>query len=152
MFAFILGREFRLSLAEIRNLFQEGVFEHVNEQLAIVSDIKETKVREVFPYMGGVIKVIKILNDVRDVTDFMTASKLYLERVDRTNKVPFSIAGYGEKIDMFKEGLRIKKFLKSCPDKSFRLVNKDPKNINSAVYKKERLAESETECNYISIA
>ncbi|EKD29453.1 MAG: putative DNA methylase, partial [uncultured bacterium (gcode 4)] len=52
---------------------------------------------------------------------------------------------------MFKEWLRIKKFLKSCPDKSFRLVNKDPKNINSAVYKKERLWESETECNYISI-
>lgn len=152
MFAFILGREFRLSLAEIRNLFQEGVFEHVNEQLAIVSSIEETKVRDLFPYMGGIIKVVKILDDVRDVTDFMTVSKQYLEQVERTNKVPFAIAGYGERIDMFKEGLRIKKFLKSCSDKSFRLVNKDPKNINSAVYKKERLAESETECNYISIA
>jgi len=152
MFAFILGREFRLSLAEIRNLFREGVFEQVNEQLAMVSDIEEKKIRDLFPHMGGIIKVVKILEDVRDVTDFMTASKHYLEQVDRTNKVPFAIAGYGEKIDMFKEGLRIKKFLKSCEDKSFRLVNKDPKNINSAVYKKERLGESETECNYISIA
>ncbi|MDP2104271.1 MAG: hypothetical protein Q8K26_05105, partial [Candidatus Gracilibacteria bacterium] len=90
MFAFILGREFRLSLAEIRNLFPEGVFEQANEQLAMVSDIEERKVRDLFPRMGGIIKVVKILEDVRDVTDFMTASKHYLERVDRTNKVPFA--------------------------------------------------------------
>jgi len=30
-------------------------------------------------------------------------------------------------------------------------VNKEPKNINSAVYKKEHLAESRTEVNYIKV-
>lgn len=71
--------------------------------------------------------------------------------MDRTNKVPFAIASYGESLDAFSTGLRIKKFLKSCEDKSFRLVNKEPKNINSAVYKKERLAESLTEVNFLKI-
>lgn len=101
--------------------------------------------------MGGVIKVVKILEEVKDIPDFMTATKKYLEQVDRTNKVPFAIAGYGEKLDNFATGLRIKKFLKACEDKSFRLVNKEPKNINSAVYKKEHLAESNTEINYVKV-
>lgn len=101
--------------------------------------------------MGGIIKVIKILDEVKDAPDFMTAAKDYLSQVDRTNKVPFAIAAYGEKLDNFAAGLRIKKFLKSCEDKSFRLVNKEPKNINSAVYKKEHLAESNTEVNYLKI-
>ena len=30
-------------------------------------------------------------------------------------------------------------------------MNKEPKNINSAVYKKEHLAESRTELNYIKV-
>jgi len=149
MFAFILGREFRLSLAEVENLFPTAIFEYVNEQFALVSEISEEEVRAVFPYMGGTIKVIKILDEVKDVPDFMTVAKSYLEQVDRTNKVPFAVAGYGEKFDNFATGLRIKKFLKSCEDKSFRLVNKEPKNINSAVYKKEHLSESETELNFV---
>ena len=149
MFVFILGREFRLSLAEVENLFPEAIFEYVNEQFALVSEISEEKIRENFTYMGGTIKVIKILEEVKDIPDFMTSAKSYLERVERTNKVPFAVAGYGEKFDNFATGLRIKKFLKSCEDKSFRLVNKEPKNINSAVYKKEHLSESETELNFV---
>lgn len=149
MFAFILGREFRLSLAEVENLFPRAIFEYANEQFALVSEISEKEIRTVFPYMGGTIKVIKILEEVKDVPDFMTVAKSYLERVDRTNKVPFAVAGYGEKFDNFATGLRIKKFLKACEDKSFRLVNKEPKNINSAVYKKEHLSESETELNFV---
>lgn len=149
MFIFVLGREFRLSLAEIQSLFPEAVFEFTNEQIALVSHIPEEEVRSNFARMGGTIKIIKILEEVRDIPDFMTAAKTYLERVNRTNKVPFAIAGYGEQMDIFSTGLRIKKFLKTCEDKSFRLVNKDTKNINSAVYKKERLGESETEMNFV---
>lgn len=149
MFTFILGREFRLSLAEIQSLFPHAFFEYANEQFALVSDISEEEIRDKFAYIGGTIKVIKILDEVRDVPDFMTVATDYLKRADRTNKVPFAVAGYGEKLDNFATGLRIKKFLKSCEDKSFRLVNKEPKNINSAVYKKERLGESETEVNFV---
>lgn len=151
MFVFILGREFRLSLAEIYSLFPGAIFEFANEQIALVSGISEAEVCRHFAHMGGVIKVIKILDEVKDVPDFMTAATEYLRGVDRTNKVPFAIASYGEKVDSFATGLRIKKFLKSCEDKSFRLVNKEPKNINSAVYKKEHLAESNTEMNYLKI-
>lgn len=139
MFVFILGREFRLSLAEIQSLFPEARFEYVNEQFALVSGISEQEIRDTFASIGGTIKIIKILDEVKDVPDFMTVATEYLRSVDRTNKVPFAVAGYGEKLDNFATGLRIKKFLKSCEDKSFRLVNKEPKNINSAVYKKERL-------------
>lgn len=149
MFVFILGREFRLSLAEIHSLFPMAVFGFVNEQIALVSGVSESDVYARFAHMGGVIKVIKILGEVKDIPDFMTAAKDYLSGVHRTNKVPFAVAGYGEKIDNFATGLRIKKFLKTCEDKSFRLVNKEPKNINSAVYKKEHLAESNTEVNYV---
>ena len=151
MFVFILGREFRLSLAEISSLFPGAVFEAANEQLALISGVSESEVCAHFAHMGGIIKVIKILDEVKDVPDFMTEATEYLRQVDRTNKVPFAVAGYGEKIDNFATGLRIKKFLKTCEDKSFRLVNKEPKNINSAVYKKEHLAESNTELNYVKI-
>ncbi|MDD2917213.1 MAG: hypothetical protein PHH70_05195 [Candidatus Gracilibacteria bacterium] len=149
MFVFILGREFRLSLAEIYSLFPGAIFEFANEQIAILSGVSEGEVCAHFAHMGGTIKVIKILDEVKDAPDFMTAAKEYLFEVERTNKVPFAVAAYGEKLDNFATGLRIKKFLKSCEDKSFRLVNKEPKNINSAVYKKEHLAESNTEMNYI---
>lgn len=37
MFVFILGREFRLSLAEIYSLFPGAVFEFANEQIALIS-------------------------------------------------------------------------------------------------------------------
>lgn len=151
MFVFILGREFRLSLAEIYSLFPGAVFEFASEQIALISNVSESEVCARFAHMGGIIKVVKILEEVKDVPDFMTVAKNYLERVDRTNKIPFAVAGYGEKFDNFATGLRIKKFLKTCEDKSFRLVNKEPKNINSAVYKKEHLAESLTEVNYMKV-
>ena len=151
MFAFLLGREYKLSLAEIFAVFPMADFAVANEQIALVSGIEEDAVRSGFARMGGTIKVVKILGDIRDTTEFTTRTKEYLEAVNRTNKVPFALASYGDKIDNFSTGLRVKKFLKTCEDKSFRLVNKEPKNINSAVYKKEHLAESETECNYIAI-
>jgi len=151
MFVFILGREFRLSLAEIYSLFPGAVFEFANEQIALITNVSEMEVCARFAHMGGIIKIIKILDEVKDVPDFMTAAKEYLSQVDRTNKVPFAVAGYGEKFDNFATGLRIKKFLKPCEDKSFRLVNKEPKNINSAVYKQEHLAESHTELNYVKV-
>ncbi len=151
MFVFILGREYRLSLAEIYGLFPGAIFEFANEQIALVSGISEAEVCGHFTHMGGVIKVVKILDEVKDVPDFMTAATEYLRCADRTNKVPFASASYGEKVDNFATGLRIKKFLKTCEDKSFRLVNKEPKNINSAVYKKEHLAESNTEMNYLKV-
>ena len=78
MFVFILGREFRLSLAEIYSLFPEAIFEAANEQIALISDVSEMEVCSRFAHMGGIIKVIKILDEVKDVPDFMTAATQYL--------------------------------------------------------------------------
>lgn len=151
LFSFILGREFKLSLAEIYSVFPAAHFEAVSETFALLSGIPREEVIERFARLGGTIKVVEILDECDDVPDFTQVASDYLAGLDTDGKTSFAIASYGEKMDNFTVGLRVKKEARSASGKSLRLVNKDPKNINSAVYKKEKLSETETELNSIVV-
>lgn len=154
-YAFILGREFKLAIAEIWHLFRDSELVLANHELYIAKNIDEEYLRETFPKMGGVIKVIKILHPVVGLSDFLRDVKKDIFEGDFTGKHPFALASYGERISQFRTGLKIKNDLVHSPDfeakgkRSLRLVNKDDTNINAAVFKKEKLGETLSEYNYL---
>jgi hypothetical protein len=51
MYAFILGREFKLAIAEIWHLFRESKLVFANHEVYIIKDIDEDYLRETFPKM-----------------------------------------------------------------------------------------------------
>ena len=155
MYAFILGREFKLAIAEIWHLFPDAEIVFSNHEVYIVRNIDEDDLREVFPKMGGTVKIVKISDECQSLGDFIKQVKKELFDREYTGKYPFAMASYGERIDQFRTGLKIKNDLVHASDfeangkRSLRLVNKDSQNINAAVFKKEHLAETLSEFNYI---
>ena len=155
MYAFILGREFKLAIAEIWHLFRESKLVFANHEVYIADDIDEDYLRESFPKMGGTIKIVKIVRPIEGMSEFIREVKKNIFDADFTGKHPFALASYGERMSQFRTGLKIKNDLTHSPDfeakgkRSLRLVNKDDTNINAAVFKKEKLELAESEYNYI---
>lgn len=59
LYAFELGREWRLSLAEIESLFGADSVRKIGETLVLIETEKD--VRSLFHRMGGVIRAFRIL-------------------------------------------------------------------------------------------
>ena len=155
MYAFILGREFKLAIAEIWHIFDDAELVFANHEVYIARDIDEEKLKSFFPKMGGTVKVVKIENESDSLSDFIKHVKKELFEREYSGKYPFAIASYGERIDQFRTGLKIKNDVvhslnfEADHKRSLRLVNKDSQNINAAVFKKEKLANTQSEFNYI---
>gem|GEM_PF-1390005 len=60
-FAFELGREYRLSLAEIWKVFPKAQFVYTDQHIALLSDITEEDIFKHASRLGGTIKIIKVL-------------------------------------------------------------------------------------------
>lgn len=142
LYAFELGREWKLSLAEIEAIFGADAVEKVTEKLAFVRT--DIDVRSIFWNMGGVVRAFRVLMPLRDTKMFPHRVMEVLEKVDDEGKVSFALGSIGPKVPLFSMGLRIKKDLKA-KGKSIRFANKDDRNLVSAVVKKESLAYHERE-------
>lgn len=116
MYAFILGREFKIAIAEIWHLFRESEIVFVNHELYIIRDIDEDYLRETFPKMGGTVKIVKLTQKIEGMSDFIREVKRELFEGDYTGKHPFALASYGERISQFRTGLKIKNDLTHSPD------------------------------------
>lgn len=116
MYAFILGREFKLAISEIWHLFRESELLFANHEVYIARDIDEDYLRETFPKMGGTIKVVKLIRPIASMSDFIRDVKADLFEGDFTGKHPFALASYGERISQFRTGLKIKNDLTHSPD------------------------------------
>lgn len=153
MFVFILWREFKLSIAEIYALFPKAVFLEANQQLLIVKNISKEEILSNFKRIWWTIKIIEIQEDLPNLKDFLKFCIEYIEenKKNETWKYNFSLAKYWEmSLDIFTSGIQIKKELVKAKIWSLRFVNKDNKNINSAVYKFEKLwQENGVELNII---
>lgn len=152
MIAFILWREFRLSIAEISNFFPDSKLIFTNREIAFFEWISENEITANFNKLWWSIKVIKVLDELQEEKNFAAESeKIISTKIDfETGKFCYAFAQYGMSSNIFMAGIKVKKELKKANFKNARFVNKDSNNVNAAVYKKEKLGTSSwIELNFI---
>jgi tRNA G10 N-methylase Trm11 len=148
LYAFSLGREWKLSLAELFALFSEKSYHSHSEMIAIFSiPLDEKQVIAKFRNIWGSIRVMQIQRE-SDLKRFPTDVIEIIGKPD--GKYHFALWVYGENFEQSHVWLRIKKTL-SEKWISARLINIENKNINAAAWKKERLGKSQSEFNLIKI-
>ena len=137
-FAFILGRESKLSLAELCNLYGSNKLITWTEHFAIfsLSHFSQTDLM----HLGGSLRVIRILEEGISSEHFTSQILLTIKESKHEGKYTFALANYGIQLPIFDMGMRIKKMLLG-EGISARLVNHENTNIHSAVFKKEKLAK-----------
>lgn len=107
LYAFSLGREWKLSLAELFALFGEKSYHSHSETVAIFSLSDEEKsIITKFRNIGGSIRVMKILRGT-ELKKFPTD---VIEIIGKPEgKFHFALGAYGENFEQSNTGLRIKK-------------------------------------------
>lgn len=111
LFAFTLGREWKLSLAELFAIFGNDAYQTHTETVAIfqIPGYSDEQLAKKFLTIGGSIRIIKILGETdekrfpTDVIGYLTDSKAI--------KADFALGAYGVKFRLSDIGLRIKKTL-----------------------------------------
>lgn len=149
LFAFTLGREWKLSLAELFAVFGNDAYQTHSETIAIFQIVgySDEQIQKRFMSIGGSIRVIKIIGTSSEKT-FPTDVIDHLRK--NQGKGDFALGAYGIEFRLSDIGLRIKKTLQES-GKSVRLVNQKNENINAASFKKERLAKTGFEFNLINL-
>jgi tRNA G10 N-methylase Trm11 len=149
IFAFALGREFKLSVAEIASACPECRFVSVDPKLAVVDGINAETALSIFSRLGGSVRVFEILSECT-VGDFARRSTEYLKTkiAGSEGKHSFALAAFGGEVPLFDAGLRVKKALKE-EDLSVRLCNVENRTINAASFKKDHLSKTRLECAYL---
>ena len=153
LYAFTLGREWKLSLAELLAIYWQSSYRGHNESVCLL-EITESSTEQIARYfrrIGGSIRVIEILDETderrfpTDVIDLIEG-----KQGDKGGKITFALGAYGTEYRVSDIGLRIKKTLVE-KGMSVRLTNIENKNINAASFKKEKLGKTQNEYNLISL-
>ncbi len=147
LFAFILGREYKLSLAELTHVFGvENLREH-NEEIALF-ELEKLDSKAILS-LGGTTRIIEILSDTTPES-FATDVIEFLEKKEKNSKFSFALVNFGIKFPLADAGMRIKKTL--AKNYNIRLLNTKNENIHSAVFKREKLAKTQTELALLKIS
>ncbi|MBP6981666.1 hypothetical protein KBB25_02730 [Candidatus Gracilibacteria bacterium] len=150
--AYILGREWKISLAELISLFGNDSLEKANEQVAIFSlpmGTKENLIKN-FQNVGGSVRMIEIYRE-SDVETFHTDVIETIKKEASGGKYTFALGQYGGlNLSLFSLGIRIKNTV-SGANISSRIANKDNTNLHVAAFKKEKLSKSGGEWNLLKI-
>lgn len=151
LFAFTLGREWKVSLAELMAIFGTESYQSHTETVAIfqILGYSAEQLQRKFLNIGGSIRIIEILRESSPAT-FPTDVIESLRTSKNTGKIDFALGVYGAEFRLSDIGLRIKKTLQDSGS-SIRLVNLKNENINAASFKKEKLAKTGYEYNLIVI-
>ena len=148
-FAFALGREFRLSIAEIASVCGFHSIVSATDKLAFVKLPNREAAVSAFLKLGGSVRVFEIVSRSASA-EFTAKSAEYLKGKAEASegKSSFALASVGADLPLFDFGLKVKKLLRA--DKlSVRLSNVDARTINAASFKKDRLSETLLECAYL---
>ncbi len=122
LYAFTLGRESRLSLAELVALFGRSSYQSHTDEVALFSlDIPRESMRKIFLQIGGSIRVIEILGETSRER-FPTDALSYLRSHHTDGKNTFALGSVGAEMQLQSMGLRIKKTLTE-KNISARLIN-----------------------------
>lgn len=141
LYAFTLGREWKLSLAELFSIFGESHYHSHSEEIALFHVEKTPEeMREIFASIGGSIRLIELIAET-DEKRFPTDVISEIRAHGKDGKMNFALGAYGLEYRLSDIGLRIKKTL-SDEGVSARLVNRENSNIVSAVFKTEKLGKT----------
>jgi tRNA G10 N-methylase Trm11 len=152
LYAFTLGREWKVSLAELFALWGTDAYQSHTETVAIFQIVgySAEQLQRRFLTIWGSIRIIELLGDTTpasfptDVIEIMTSQK-------GTGKIDFALGAYGIEYRLSDIWLRIKKTMQDAGS-SIRLVNQKNENINAASYKKEKLSKTGQEYNLIEMS
>ncbi|MDA9128869.1 hypothetical protein N9J72_00125 [Candidatus Gracilibacteria bacterium] len=142
MYAFQLGREYKLSIAEIYAMFPTAIPIHIDEKFCILDIDSLDEILKKAKRMGGVIKIIKIQKNVRDVSEMITQNAQNHEGKFRYG---LSLFGQGNLKKMLMDQ---KKDLKTH-GVSARFINKNFENLSSAQIIAEDLVTRNSDFNVI---
>jgi len=151
LYIFTLGREWKLSLAELFALWWEEAYQIHTEEVAIFQIVgySDEQLAKKFLTLGGQIRIIRILAETTPAT-FPTDVIAHILSTAHDGKITFALGAYGIEFRLSDIGLRIKKTLQE-KNYSVRLANTENQNINAASFKKAHLGKSGMEYNIISI-
>ncbi len=137
MIGFLLGREYKLSAAEILTVFPEGKTVYFSRDFLILDNLDEKDIKKNSDKLWWTIKIIKI-------------TKQSLLEIAKSSEWKFKywISIYWSKKNLKNILINTKKQLKN-ENISSRFINKDFKNISSAQIIWEKLVDRETDFNYI---
>ena len=150
-YAFTLGREWKISLAELFSLFWAESYRTHSEELALFQIIgySDEQIQKKFLTIGGSIRVMRVLSETSEKT-FPTDVIHELKKREKTGKITFALGAYGTEFRLSDIGLRIKKTLIES-GYSARIANIENININAAAFKKEKLSKSLSEYNLLKL-
>jgi tRNA G10 N-methylase Trm11 len=147
LYAFELGREWKVSLAEIEAIFGRSAIISVQPKLACIDT--QLPVSNIASTMGGVIRAFELVQELRDAKMFPHRVAELIRALDISGKIPFGLGQIWGNAPLFSLGLRLKKDIRSGGEThtplNVRFVNKDDQNLVSAVVKKEWLVGTKTE-------
>ena len=154
MFAFELGREFRLSLAEIFVVFPLGNTIFCDKKILILDWISKKEILSKAKNLGWSIKIIEIIKKdiLRDI--LKEIETIFFEDLDITNykwKFNYAINIFWNSPIWHKDFLKISKKVIKKLGKNPRFINQDFKNISSVAIIKEALVKKETDFNFIFV-
>jgi len=139
MFWFQLGREYKLSVAEILAVFPEWKTVYFGVDFLILDGLEKNKVLNVANNLWWSIKIVEIIDE--SIVDIALKSDW---------KFKYWISIFWEKKNL-KNILNVQKKELKDNDISSRFINKDFKNLSSAQIVWEKLVKSWTDFNYIYI-
>lgn len=151
LFAFSLGREFKLSIAEIASVCGFSSIVETSPDLAVVRFRDREAAIAAFAKLGGSVRLFEIQSDC-PFSEFLTkATEYYRGKMVSDAKNSFALAYVGPNKPKLSElALRVKKFLKTG-DLSIRACNVDDNTINAASFKKDHLSQTLLETAILEI-
>lgn len=143
MFAFQLWREFKLSLAEIYALFPQAWFEHISQNIAVISGVNAQEILKNASKLWGTIKIIELNPDYKGKPAFI----LLQDAQKKWGKFSYGFSVFWENSTKAFL-LETKKNLKQ-EGISVRFINKNFSNVSSAQILWEKLVQSGSDYNLI---
>lgn len=144
MFAFWLGRENKLSLAELWAVFPKANFEYMGKEVAILSKLTKQEILKKSGHLGGTIKIIELSENYRGKPELLILDAAKSQE----GKFAYGLSSLWEKKDLKKVLMLSKNTLKK-EWLSARFVNKDFKSLTSAQILWEKLVEKESDFTII---
>ncbi len=144
-YAFILGREYKLSIVEIGSVFGWENIKNFDRNVAVIATEK-TLDKNTLHLLGGTIRIISLQEPRGSFKEYI---ETHLQKI-AVSKINIALSVYGSEIDRKNLASNIKNSMKKH-GKNIRYVGENNQNINAGSFKKNRLGKYKTEYNIIKI-
>lgn len=145
LFAFELGREFKLSIAELLSVFPTGNTIFCDKNICILGNISKEMILSQAKRLGWSIKIMEVWEYFTDYEDILQTA---LPLAQHEWKFTYALNHYGKQENL-KNLLKLSKTVIKSHNLNPRFVNTDFKNVSSVVIVKEGLVKKWCDFNFI---